>query len=146
MIGTRPRPLSSTPTALLGTSAAVITARTPSTARAAVTSTWRITPQATGERTMTPWSLPGSVQSSAYLRVPATFSEKSRCTRGAAGSAGGRSASSGRVSIAMRHRPLGVVDDGVEDLRVAGAAAEVAGEAGAELLPIERAVALEQPP
>src|SRR5690349_7122583 len=105
----------------------------------------RIAPHATGERTITPWSIPGSVQSSAYLRVPATFSAKSRWTRGADVSAGGRSASSGRVSIAMRHRSLGVVDDGIEDLGVAGAAAEVAGDAGAQLLAVERAVAREQP-
>src|SRR4029078_1819923 len=106
---------------------------------------------ACGLRTVWPQSIPAAERSLAYANSPVTFGVASmRLTtsptrpssswraggltaRGAVARAGGRSCS-----------PLGRQPDRVEDLRVARAAAEVAGQRLADLVVARRRVALQQ--
>src|SRR5512132_2769061 len=129
-----------------GTSAAVSTATTPGSARAAEVSTAAILADATSARTTLPWSMPGSCQSAAYSSDPETLSTKSWCaglcpmTRNASWRAGAS------VSV-MAAGPLrGVFLDRVQDLGVAGAATQVTDQLPTDPLPARPWVALQQRP
>jgi hypothetical protein len=70
-------PLARSTTWFHGTSAAVSTATTPGTARAADTSMAVILAHGTCARTTLPCSMPGSCQSAAYSSEPSTLFTKS---------------------------------------------------------------------
>src|SRR6266508_1829262 len=142
-------PVARSTTWLEGTSAAVSTATTPGSARAADTSMAAILAHGTSARTTLPWSMPGSCQSAAYSSDPSTLSTKSWCagrcptTRNACWRAG---ASVSAMAAGLLRRLRGVLLDRVQDLAVAGAAAQVAGQLPADPLAAGPRVALQQRP
>src|SRR5215211_1953706 len=142
-------PVARSTTWFQGTSAAVSTATTPGSARAAEVSMAAILADATSARTTLPWSMPGSCQSAAYSSDPSTLSTKSWCaglcptTRNAAWRAG--ASVSGMAAGPLRGL-RGVFLDRVQDLAVAGAAAQVADQLPADPLAARPRVALEERP
>src|SRR5215207_195759 len=132
-----------------GTSAAVSTATTPGSARAADTFMAAILADGMSARTTLPWSMPGSCQSAAYSSDPSTLSTKSWCaglcptTRSVAWRAG--ASVSGMAAGPLRGL-CGVFLDRVQDLAVAGAAAQVADQLAADPLAARPRVALQERP
>src|SRR6266511_3989829 len=103
----------------------------------------------TSARTILPWSMSGSCQSAAYSSDPSTLSTKSWCagrcptTRNACWRTG---ASVSAMAAGLLRRLRGVLLDRVQDLAVAGAAAQVAGQLPADPLAAGLRVALQQRP
>src|ERR1700736_107137 len=104
---------------LIGRSSPVSTASTPGSARARVVSTRRIRACGWGLRRIRPKSILGSARSSANLVCPLTLAKASGLVSDLP-----TTVSSSAPAPASRRRQL----DGLEDLEVAGAAAEHAGE------------------
>src|SRR6266508_1389946 len=138
-------PLARSTTWFHGTSAAVSTATTPGTARAAETSMAVILAHGTCARTTLPCSMPGSCQSAAESSVPETLSTKSWCV--------GLCPTTRRVSrragalvsaIGPPGGLVGVLLDRVDDLAVAGAAAQVADQLATDPFAARPPLVLEQ--
>src|SRR5216110_92536 len=94
-----------------------------------------------GERRTAPCSIPGSAQSAAYAVAAATLSRAS--WRGTAWPTM-RRASRVAIASAIAVRLAHVRGDRVDDLGVAGAAAKVALEGGADRLAVRARLALEE--
>src|SRR5512133_2159977 len=126
-----------------GTSSCVSTAWTPCIVSASEMSISTIRACACGLRTVWPQSIPAAKRSLAYANSPVTFgtaSERRTTSPTRPSSSSVAPCNSLLLGIEEAHGEA----DGVEDLRVAGASAEVAGERLAQLVLARRRVALQQ--
>src|SRR6266540_1788395 len=139
-------PLARSTTWFHGTSAAVSTAATPGSACAAEMSMAVILAHGTCARATLPYSMPGSCQSAAYGNDPSTLSTKSWCA-GLCPTTWKVSWRTGAVVSATGTSPLGgVLLDSVQDLAVAGTAAQVADQLPADPFAARPRVALQERP